>query len=191
MIQINLLPIREIKRRARAKNQIILSSVSFLVFLAMLALVAWYQGTVLADLNDKYTDLRDKKKDLQKIVNQIKRLDSERDLLNKRIGVIKQLKLDSSLTVHVLDEVATLTPSRRIWLKSLSQSLSNLSINGMALDDQTIAQYMDDLEASRYIKNVHLANTTMARYADRDLKSFSISCVVGFEKEINSTPDKK
>jgi type IV pilus assembly protein PilN len=61
----------------------------------------------------------------------------------------------------------------------------------MALDDQTIAQYMDDLEASRYIKNVHLANTKMDRYADRNLKSFSISCVVGFEKAPATPPDKK
>ena len=191
MIYINLLPVREIKRRARAKNQIILSSVSFLVFLTLLALFAWYQGTVIDELNTKHTNIQNEKKKFQKIVNQIKQIDSEKDLLNKRIGVIKSLKQESSLTVHVLDEVASLTPSRRLWLKSLSQSLSSLSISGMALDDQTIAQYMDDLEASSYIRNVHLANTTMDRFADRDLKSFSISCAVGFEKETATAPDKK
>nr|WP_320010964.1 PilN domain-containing protein [uncultured Desulfobulbus sp.] len=191
MIHINLLPIREIKRRARAKSQIILSLVSFLGILVLLALVAWYQGTIIAELNNQHTNLQNEKKKYQKIVNQIKQIDKEKDLLSKRIDVIKQLKQDSSLTVHVLDEVASLTPTRRIWLKSLNQSLSNLSVNGMALDDQTIAQYMDDLEASSYIKNVHLANTKMDRYADRDLKSFSISCTVGFEKNSVSTPDKK
>ena len=61
----------------------------------------------------------------------------------------------------------------------------------MALDDQTIAKYMDDLESSQYIKNVHLANTTMDRYAERNLKSFSISCVVGFEDKVESASDKK
>jgi type IV pilus assembly protein PilN len=105
MIQINLLPIREIKRRARAKNQIIISIISFFGFLVILAGVAWYQGNVIADLKAEHTNIQNEKKKYQKIVNQIKQIDKEKDLLNTRISVIKKLKQDSSLTVHVLDEV--------------------------------------------------------------------------------------
>ena len=191
MIQINLLPVREIKKRARAKNQIILSSVSFICLLLFIALLSWYQGAIISDLKNQNASIENEKKKYQNIVNQIKKIDAEKALLDNRISVIKKLKQESSLTVHVLDEIASLTPANRMWLKSLSQAASNLSLTGMALDDQTIAKYMDDLEGSRYMQNVHLANTTMDRFAERNLKSFSISCVVGFEANIDTVSDKK
>ncbi|MDD2465752.1 MAG: PilN domain-containing protein [Desulfobulbus sp.] len=191
MIQINLLPVREIKKRARAKKQIIISSVSFFGLIVLLVLIAWYQNGIIADLNSQNTKIQKEKTKFQEVVNQIKKIDEEKALLDTRIKVIKTLKQESSLTVHVLDEIANLTPSNRMWLKSLSQSASQLSLNGMALDDQTIAKFMDDLEASRYIKNVHLANTTMDRFAERNLKSFSISCAVGFEENTATAPEKK
>jgi len=191
MIQINLLPVLEIKKRAQARNQIIISSVSFVAFLLILAVIAVYQGGIISDLKNQNAKIEKEKNRYQKIVSQIKKIDEEKAVFEKQISVIKDLKQESSLTVHVLDEVANLTPSNRMWLKSLSQSSSQLSLNGMALDDQTIAKYMDDLEASSYIKNVHLANTTMDRYAERNLKSFRISCVVGFENKVESAPDKK
>lgn len=191
MIQINLLPVREIKKRAQAKNQIIAASVSFVGFLFILAAIAFYQSSIITDLKNEEANLKKETQKYQKIVDQIKKIDEEKAILERQISVIKQLRQESSLTVHVLDEVANLTPPNRMWLKALSQSSSQLSLNGMALDDQTIARYMDDLEASRYIKNVHLANTTMNTYAERNLKSFSISCVVGFEDKVESAPDKK
>nr|WP_321465828.1 PilN domain-containing protein [uncultured Desulfobulbus sp.] len=191
MIQINLLPVREIRKRAQAKKQIALSSFAFLGLLFILSAIAWYQGSIISDLNGQNSQIQNEKKRYQNIVNQINKIDEERKVLETRISVIKKLKQESSLTVHVLDEIALNTPSNRLWLKSLSQSSSQLSLAGMALDDQTIAKYMDDLELSDFIKNVHLVNTTMDRYAERNLKSFSISCVVGFDDKKDTASDKK
>lgn len=157
----------------------------------MLGGISWYQSSVISDLKIQDGKIQEEKKKFQTVVNQIKKIDEEKALLEKRISVIKNLKQESSLTVRVLDEIATSTPSNRMWLKSLSQSSSQLSLMGMALDDQTIAKYLDDLEASHYIHNVRLANTTMDRYAERNLKSFSISCAAGFEKDKQTASDKK
>ncbi len=191
MILINLLPVREIKKRVQAKKQIVAASASFVGFLFILVMAAAYQGGIISDLKNEEANIKQETQKYQKIVNEIKKIDEEKAILERQISVIKQLKQESSLTVHVLDEVANLTPSNRMWLKALSQSSSQLSLEGMALDDQTIAKYMDDLEASQYINSVHLANTTMNTYAERNLKSFSISCVVGFEDKVKSAPDKK
>jgi len=38
---------------------------------------------------------------------------------------------------------------------------------------------MDDLENSLYIQNVNLVSASMEKFAERDLKLFSISCSVG------------
>jgi type IV pilus assembly protein PilN len=53
----------------------------------------------------------------------------------------------------------------------------------MALDDQTIASYMDELEASGYIHNVQLASSSQEAFAERSLKAFSITAHVDMPKQ--------
>lgn len=181
MIYINLLPVREIKNRILVQRQIYSCIVIFLLMVISLILFSKYQSDRIRELEEQQRKIQDEKNQYTKIVNQIKSIDDEKILLETRIAVIKNLKKESSLTVHILDEIASLTPSNRMWLKSLDQSSSKLILSGMALDDQTIAKYMDDLERSHYISTISLANTTMDKYADKNFKSFSISCTVGLE----------
>ena len=49
---------------------------------------------------------------------------------------------------------------------------------GMALDNQTIAKYMETLKTSDYFSEVNLQNSSLAAYAGRNLKSFSLSCTI-------------
>lgn len=181
MIYINLLPVRDIKNRIIAKRQVYATAFSFFMLTLMIGTFSWYQSSIISKLTTENEKIANEKQKFTKILNQIKQIDEEKKILENRIAVIKNLRKDSSITVHVLDEVANLTPSKRMWLKSIDQSSSRLTISGMALDDQTIAKYMDDLDKSGYIKNIVLANTTMDKYAERNLKSFSISCTVGIE----------
>ena len=175
MIHINLLPVREIKQRLKLKRQILLVAVVLLSFLASLGLAAFYQIGERKNLEQTHQRLQQEKQQYTKILNEIKKLEEDKKILETRIAVIRQLKASASLTVHVLDEVATLTPQKRIWLTGLSQSGSSLKVSGMALDNQTVAKFMDDLEGSPYIQNVSLANSSMKQFAERNLKSFSLS----------------
>ena len=133
------------------------------------------QYNQISSLEKTISSLQQEKSQHTNTLNEIKKLEEEKKLIETRIGVIKQLKASSSLTVHVLDEVANLTPNKRMWLVGLTQSGTGLKISGMALDNQTIAKYMDDLENSQYIDNLSLSNSSMKQYAERNLKSFSLS----------------
>lgn len=184
MIHINLLPIREIKRRNKAIRQIVFSVAAFLLFLAMLASFALYQANYASKLQKENDSIEAEKQQYAKILNEIKKLEEEKKVLLTRIDVIKKLKQSSSLTVHVLDEIAILTPPNRMWLTKLQQTGSGLQLSGMALDNQTVAKYMDDLGNSSYMKNVILVSSSMEKYAERNLKLFSVSCAV-------AVPDSK
>lgn len=190
MIYINLLPVRDIKRRNKAKKEIILSAVSLFCYLSLLLSFAFYQAIDISRLQKTNEDLQTEKKQYNKILDEIKHLEEAKKILETRIEVIKQLKQSSSLTVHILDEVANYTPSNRMWLTGLSQTSADLKLAGMALDNQTIAKYMDDLGKSHYITNVYLANSSMKNFAERDLKSFSISCTAGFSKKTEENENK-
>ncbi len=187
MIHINLLPVKEIKNRNRAKFQILIASICFFCFLMVITGFIWHQENMISDLGKKNTEINAEKSKYNKIFNEIKKLEDEKKVLETRIAIIKNLKIQSSLTVHVLDEIAKRTPQNRMWLKSLSQQSNNLDISGIALDDQTIAQYMEELEVSLYIKNVVLLNANLELQSGKNLKSFKISCSSGYEEITGNT----
>jgi type IV pilus assembly protein PilN len=192
MIHINLLPVRQIKQKAAARQQLVTVFFSFLLLLAVLGVIGFFQVSKANQLQDDITQLNTEKQKHAKTLKLIKQLEQDKELIEKRIAIIKQLQKSSSLTVHVLDEVANLTPPDRMWLTSVTQSGASLTIAGMALDNRTIAKYMEDLKTSPYISNVNLANTSLKSYAGRNLKVFSLSCstVVPGVQQVEKTEKK-
>ena len=183
MVHINLLPVREIKRRLQARRQIINFFIGLLCLFVALGGVAYLQSSKADQLRNELTQLKKEKRKYNKILSKIKKLEQDKALLEKRIAIIRQLKKSSSLTVHILDEIANITPTKRMWLTSLSQTGNNLQLTGMALDNRTIAEYMEDLKKSPYIKSVSLTSSSLKSYAGRNLKSFSLTCTIGMPAE--------
>ena len=178
MVYINLLPIKEIKRHAKAVQQLMLFTICFFCILGALGVVGFLQYTKASQLQKEITTLNAEKQKYNQILAQIKKLEQDQINIENKIAVIKQLKKSSALTVHVLDEIANLTPTKRVWLKSIDQSGTNLRLMGMALDNQTIAKYMETLKGSNYISDVNLQNSSLSTYAGRDLKSFALTCTI-------------
>ncbi len=116
------------------------------------------------------------------IVRTIDELKEARAEHERRTAVIDKLKSDSSLTVRVIDEVANNVDKKRIWLQSLNQQGSSLRLTGIALDNQTVAQFMDKLKASPFVNNVSLTNSSLKVVSGRNLKAFSINCSVAHPK---------
>jgi len=127
------------------------------------------------------TSIADTNREIEKfkpILAQIKEIEATQKELERKSAVIDKLKSDSSLTVRVLDEVANIIDNERMWLLDLNQQGGSLSLNGVALDNQTVAEFMDDLKLSPYVSNVELTDSSLRKIAGRDLKSFSLSCSV-------------
>ncbi len=179
MLKINLLPIRQLQKHARARNEIVGFVAIFLFSLLILAGVAMLQSSKASAIQAEVTRLNQEKQTYDKILVEIKKLEADKKELEKKIGIINQLKKDSSLTVHVLDEVARRLDSTRMWLTSLDQQGNSLALTGIALDNKTIAAFMDNLDASPFISNVNLSDSSLRNVAGQDLKSFALQCTVG------------
>jgi type IV pilus assembly protein PilN len=189
MLRINLLPIRQLKKRASARNQIISFATLVVFLLLILGAVAFLQMTKINNVEEQITQLKAEKKKYAPILKEMQRLEKAKTDLENKISIIKKLKQDSSTTVHILDEVANTVDSKRMWLKSLKQQGASLSLTGVALDNRTIAQFMDALKESQYIGGVNLSNASLVKVSGRNLKSFSLACsIVNPKKE---TPENK
>lgn len=175
MVYINLLPIREIKKRIKAVQELTLAGFVFAGVLIALGAFWYYQSNIIEGLNTDIANLKKEKQKYEEILKQIAKLEADKKLIESKIAVIKQLQKTKAITVHILDEVAKLTPSERVWITSLKQNGLSLVLNAMALDNQTIASYMNSLKTSDYIQDVNLVGTQQSGYAGRDLKSFSLN----------------
>lgn len=183
MLRINLLPIRQLKKRAKARNQLLVFFVIFLVVLGLLGGSSYLLSAKITDLNEDIAKKNEEIKSFDEVVKQIAELEKRRLDLNKKIRIINQLKTDSSLTVHVLDELANIIDNKRMWITSFKQSGGSLSLSGFALDNKTIAEFMENLKNnSEYVNGVNLRNTALKNISGNSLKSFSVSASVSSPK---------
>ncbi len=141
----------------------------------MLFFVGYSQNVKISSLQTKQANLQAEKKKYSTVVAKIKKLKEKQDLLQAKLTAIEKLKANSHLSVRVLAELANLTPSNRMWLKSLKMANGSVSLAGVALDNATIAQYMERIKKSPFFSNAELQSSSMTKVADQKLKAFTLS----------------
>jgi type IV pilus assembly protein PilN len=191
MLKINLLPVRQLKKRAKAKKQFVGMVILFVIVLASLAATAVLQSQKINSLETNISALNKKKESYTPTLSKISQLKKDREELSRKTEIIHKLKADSSLTVRVLDEVATKVDKQRMWLEALQQQNASLSLSGVALDNQTVAQFMDNLKESPFVKDVTLTSSSLKVVSGRNLKSFELTCVVAQPDAKNEAADGK
>ena len=183
MLRINLLPVRQLKKRARAQKELLGLGFLFLATLVLLFLVAMWQLHSISSLEADKKSLTAERTALAPQIARLKALKDEMKELERKTNIIKKLRSEASLTVRVMDEIANRVDSQRMWLTSLQQNSTGLTITGVALDNQTVAQFMDALSASDFVVDVSLANSSMQVISGRNLKSFVIHCTVTYPEQ--------
>lgn len=178
MLKINLLPIRQLKKRAQARNQLVLLLAGTCLLLFVCLLINIHQSSQITELNDSIARLRKEKQSYSKVLAKIEKLKREKIELQRKGDVIDKLQAESALTVHVMDEIANAVDNTRIWLNSVSQSRNSLQIKGIALDNRTISEFMNTLKKQKYITHVNLSETSQQKVSNRDLTKFSLNCSV-------------
>lgn len=177
MIKINLLPVREARRRADMQQQLLLLGLvigvsvvlCILAHAAMLASISSAEGRV-AQLNSQISEFQTQ---LQQ-VEDFKRKASE---IEKKLAVIHKLELSRSGPVRLLDELATRSP-QKLWITALQADGNRITMKGMSLDTELIADFLNRLNDSPFIKDVELKNTELAEASGLKLNSFQVTAVL-------------
>jgi len=178
MIRINLLPVKQIKQRIRARQELMALIVAFVVLLGLMALVGYRQTTKIADLQAETARLTQEKQKYQSVIAEIEKLKKEQAIIETKLSVIKGLKGASQLPARVLDEMANLTAADRMWLTSLDYTGPAITLAGTALDNATIAEYMEKVGKSDLFTGAELKNSSLTLVGNQKLKSFSMTISV-------------
>jgi len=183
MIQINLLPVREWRRKEAVHQQISIFVLS-LILMATIFLAIWItvQGKLSAE-RQELIKLEKEKSKLSHVDSNIKSINKKRLEIENKFRAIERLRQGRTFTVKILDNVVSSLPLDRLWLTNLRLKGNNLELAGIALDNHTVALFMRRLEASSICSSVHLKNTSRKPVQGHDLMEFGLQVKIKTPRE--------
>jgi type IV pilus assembly protein PilN len=173
MIRINLLPFRVQRKKEIVRRQI---SIYILSVVALCMVLFLYSRKLDSEIKDLKAKIEYTQKEIDKfneILKEIEEIKKNLAILNQKITVIKNLSANRKRAVTLLETLSDLVVQKRMWYTSLMESGENISLKGIALDDKTVADFMQRLEESPLFTNVNLGPLTLVKINDLKLKSFS------------------
>jgi type IV pilus assembly protein PilN len=170
MIRINLLPYRAARKKENIRIQVnvFLGSV-FIVVLLMVWINAILGGRI-KDLNAQISSTREQVAKYQKINAEIAEIKKKLETLDRKIRVIESLEADRKAPVQNLDSLYNLLVEKRMWYDQIQEKGDTFLLNGIALDNYTVADFMTRIEKSDRFENVRLSSIKQYELKGRELK---------------------
>ncbi len=181
MIKINLLPYREEKKRAGTKRELFIWLFSFGGIILLIAVLHVYLCMGVARLETEVQSARVKLDALAKEAGNLEKFKSDKEMLEKKIGIITDLEKGRDYPVHIMDEIASRIFPQHEWLTAIAKKENNLRVEGIAVNNPAIAQFMKNLEESPYIRTVDLVSSKQTTISGAKLMEFVLLCTA--EKE--------
>ena len=146
-----------------------------LLIVLALALVVGTQWFLLtskrSDLREVENQRRRERDELLVYIKKVEELEARREMLRHKINVINELKRNQQGPVRILDEVSRALPEL-VWLGRLKLAGNNVELSGSAMDENAVANYISNLDASPFFDEPVLKNLTRGR---GDTFGFSLS----------------
>ena len=187
-MQINLLPREKIKKRSPYLEQVIIAAISVAVIVVFLFSFWLYLVNRIDTLDKKILDTKVELEKLKKDEAQIAELKKSTQMYQQKINVIKQLEKNKTGPVKILDEIAIRNP-KRMWLNNLKYQGTKLTLEGIAVDNETIAQFMTNLEDSPEFMNVELQIAEETKVEKFMFKKFVLTATIESIKEPETTTE--
>jgi len=190
MIKINLLPKKPVGVKPALFEQGAVALISLIVVVVILFLFKMNVKGDVEELTQKIASIKEELKKLEKSEAQIEELKASELIIQQKIDVIKRLETRKTGPVLMLDEVASTIPAK-MWLTKLQSQRALLKMEGVAIDNETIAQFMTNLENGGEFENVELQFAQETKIEEFMLKKFSISSTIKIMKEIETAETKE
>ncbi|MGB9712647.1 MAG: PilN domain-containing protein [Dissulfurimicrobium sp.] len=196
MIKINLLPVREWCRKESVRKQVSIFSLSFILLLTILGGI-WItiQGR-LNSLRQELNSLTEAKAHLIYVNRALVEVEKKRQIVKEKFSAIEALQKDRTRDVEALDKMVGSIPVDRLWLTKIFLNDQIMKLNGVAMDNQTVALFMKRLETVPMFYAVNLTDTKRADYQGHKLMDFEIQLGVKtardmLQKDKGRKEDKK
>jgi len=177
MIKINLLLARKEKKKVGLRKEIVVLIVSVVVLVAGLIVFQWRLGREREETLNKISDTKKEIAYYKSLTTEVIKAKEAQKTLQDKLNVINKLRKEKGGPAKVLDELSIDKPEK-LQLESLKKEGSKLGIEGIALDDETIANFMTNLRKSKLFKGVDLVVSETVEQGKIKLKKFILTCEI-------------
>lgn len=167
MIKINLL--EETRQQVKAKPSggggpkfqvagnvgVVLLMAGLAAAITVVALWGFWVSTTLRQLEDDITKAEAEKARLEYVIKRDEELRKKKDDLNRKIGIIADLKRKQALPVQLLDLISR-NLADFVWLEDLTFTGELVTLKGKAQTPIALANFLRNLEDSTFFDDVSL-----------------------------------
>lgn len=177
MIRINLLPVRQNRKVEAARKDLFAAVVGGIGLLGVLFMSWTVLEVQLSEAQENLALIQGQLAQMKADVAKVEELEKLMAELQKKLDVIDELRDRRNGPVHMMEELALATPER-LRLVELVQDGRDLSVSGVAANNEIISQFLRSLDSSAYFEAVYLQDIESTG-ADADfggeLKSFKLT----------------
>jgi type IV pilus assembly protein PilN len=159
MPRINLLPWREAQRKERKLAFLVALGVAVLAAMVTTFAVYLMYDSMIAGQQRRNQMLRTQIKQLDKQIEEINSLETEKQRFIARMDVIEKLQRSRPGIVHVFDEIVKTLPDG-VYLTGVQQvnagANKRLKFDGVAQSSTRVSSFMRNIDASDWLRNPEL-----------------------------------
>lgn len=184
MIHINLLPVREIKAEYGRRQELIFAGLILGLAVAAIGVLFLLQSNRLAKLEGQLRALHSEIEVLNTQARGVADLDRKIADLKGKLNIIEELRKKKTGPVRIMESLSVAMPDR-LWLMEFKESDGNVTISGLAVDNQTVAEFLKALAAAPNFTNVELIETTPGDQGGgdgaRQMRKFALKSGVNYQ----------
>jgi type IV pilus assembly protein PilN len=175
MIRINLLLVREVKRRLELRQQLQVACLLLIVAVGFGGWLFYTQAQTRAARAHELEQLKAELKSLEKVIKEVEQFQKQTALLEKKIGVVGDLKANQRLPAPLLDEISRRLPEQ-VWLEAIQDAGTSVKISGKSLNGNPgVADFMKNIEGSPFFGTAGLVESKSETFREQQVMSFTIT----------------
>lgn len=185
MIRINLLPVKAAQRKEMLKGQLIVVVLALIVTAGLCSAAHMY---VAGEVEERQARIDQKQAEisrLKKKIGEVNQFKKRQKALRAKLDVLDQLKAARVGPLYILDALYEALPDK-LWLSKFQASSGRASISGVGVNEETVALFMKNLEASAFFEGVELKVTKQIVQNKIKFQQFDLTC-----KTVSKKPDAK
>jgi type IV pilus assembly protein PilN len=174
MIRLNLLPHRELKRKARQQQFAALAGITFFLGLLTVGMVHIMITGQIEHQESRNDYMKNQIAILDKQIDEIKQIRAQTQVLLARKKVVETLQDNRSDVVHLLDQLVRLLPDG-VYLRSIKQTNQTINLTGYAQSNARVSTLMRKLESSPWLGLPSLVEIKASKVNNARLNAFSLN----------------
>lgn len=139
----------------------------------------WRLSSTLNGIRAEIADNQREFERLKPIIAEVEAFKKNNAELKHKIDVIEKLKADQYGPVRIMDEVSKALPDL-LWLSDLNLSGTTITLRGKALNENAVANFISNLDASPYFAEPTLK---IMSQDDKGVFSFDMACTFTYSPQ--------